>query len=126
MDHLRLDATDTTLVLVCSVGSPPSLLYWGARLPDDVTAQSLADLSIRQGMHGVADVSLPLSLAMDPGLGHPMMQCFAAHRAGKDWGSLFEVGKVEAKPNGAIIKCRDNRTRLGLEYDIDFDPVTGV
>ena len=126
MDHLRFDAPDATLILACAKGAPPSVIYWGAALPHNVEAAQLKSLSFRQGMHGVADVALPLSLAMEPGLGHPMMQGFAAHREGKDWCSLFEVGKVELRPNGAEIICRDERTRLGLEYDIDFDPATGV
>lgn len=126
MDHLRFDAPDATLILACAKGAPPSAIYWGAALPHNVEAAQMESLFFRQGMHGVADVPLPLSLAMEPGLGHPMMQGFAAHREGKDWCSLFEVGKVETRPHGAKIICRDERTRLGLEYDIDFDPASGV
>lgn len=126
MDHLRFDAPDATLILACAKGAPPSVMYWGAALPENVDATQMESLFFRQAMHGVADVALPLSFAMEPGLGHPMMQGFAAHREGKDWCSLFEVGKVETRPHGATIICRDERTRLGLVYDIDFDPATGV
>lgn len=126
MDHLRFDAPDATLILACAKVAPPSVMYWGAALPPNVEAAQLESLFFRQGMHGVADVALPLSLAMEPGLGHPMVKGFAAHREGKDWCSLFEVSKVETRPHGAKIICRDERTRLGLEYDIDFDPTSGV
>jgi alpha-galactosidase len=126
MDHLRFDAADTTLILACAKGAPLSVLYWGPALPLDVDVAELERLSVRPGMHGVADVSLPLSLAMEPGLGHPMFHGFAAHREGKDWGALFEVAKVEPRDHGAKIICRDERTRLGLEYEIDFDPNSGV
>ena len=126
MDHLRFDAPDASLILACTKGAPPSVIYWGAALPENVDAAHMESLFFRQAMHGVADVALPLSLAMEPGLGHPMMQGFAAHRGGKDWCSLFDVCKVERRPHGAKIICRDERTRLGLEYDIDFDPATGV
>ena len=126
MAHLRLNADDSTVIFACAVGVPLSLLYWGAVLDEGVSPAEIEQLAIRQGMHGVADVSLPLSLAMEPGLGHPMLQGFGAHRSGKDWGSLFEVGKVEVLDHGAKIICRDERTKLGLEYAIDFDPVTGV
>jgi alpha-galactosidase len=126
LDHLRFDAPDATLILACAKGAPPSVIYWGAALPEIVDAAQMESLFFRQAMHGVADVALPLSLAMEPGLGHPMMQGFAAHREGKDWCSLFDVGKVESRPHGAKIICRDERTRLGLAYDIDFDPATGV
>ena len=126
MDHVRFDAADATLILACAKGAPVSILYWGGALHADTDCAELEGLFARQGMHGVADVSLPLSLAMEPGLGHPMFQGFAAHRAGKDWGSRFEVGKVELREGGAKIICRDESTRLGLEYEIDFDARTGV
>ncbi|CAN1484608.1 GalA Alpha-galactosidase [Sphingomonadaceae bacterium] len=126
MDHVRFDAADATLIFACAKGAPVSILYWGGALHADTDCAELEGLFARQGMHGVADVSLPLSLAMEPGLGHPMFQGFAAHRAGKDWGSRFEVGKVELREGGAKIICRDEHTRLGLEYEIDFDARTGV
>ena len=126
MDHVRFDAADATLILACAKGAPVSILYWGGALHADTDCAELEGLFARQGMHGVADVALPLSLAMEPGLGHPMFHGFAAHRAGKDWGSLFEVGAVELREGGAKIICRDESTRLGLEYEIDFDARTGV
>jgi alpha-galactosidase len=126
LDHVRFDAADTTLVLVCAKGAPVSILYWGAALNADIGLAELEGLFARQGMHGVADVALPLSLAMEPGLGHPMFHGFAAHRGGKDWGSLFAVGKVVPRADGAKIICRDESTQLGLEYEIDFDANTGV
>jgi alpha-galactosidase len=124
--HIRFDSPDSSLILACANGAPPSILYWGAALGPACDVGALESLSVRQGMHGVADISLPLSLAMEPGLGHPMLHGIGAHREGKDWGSLFEVGKVEPRHDGAKIICRDERTRLGLEYDIDFDPHSGV
>lgn len=126
MDHLRFDSPDVTLIIACAKGEPPSIVYWGQKLPAQILAHELKQLAIRQGMHGVADVSLPLSLAMEPGLGHPMLQGIAAHREGRDWGSLFEVAKVERDGTKAAIICRDERTRLGLEYRIDMDADTGV
>lgn len=126
MQHLRFDAQNSTVIFACAVGAPLSMLYWGAALGADVDANEIERLATRQGMHGVADVSMPLSLAMEPGLGHPMFHGFAAHRAGKDWGSLFEVCKTEVLADEAKIICRDERTKLGLEYGIGFDLVTGV
>ncbi len=126
MQHLRFDAQNSTVIFACAVGAPLSMLYWGSALGAGVEAEEIERLATRQGMHGVADVSIPLSLAMEPGLGHPMVQGFAAHRAGKDWGSLFEVCKTEVRAGEAKIICRDERTKLGLEYGIGFDLVTGV
>lgn len=124
--HIRFDAPDSCVILACVEGAPLSVLYWGAALPLGVDGAALEGLSERQGMHGVADISLPLSLAMEPGLGHPMFHGFAAHREGKDWGSVFAVAKVEPRDHGAKVACSDERTRLGLEYEIDFDGNSGV
>lgn len=126
MHHLRLDAVDSTLLIACACGSPPSLLYWGPKFGQHVSGEEVDQLALRQGMHGVADISLPLSLAMEAGLGHPMVLGLAAHRAGRDWGSLFRVAKVETYTHGARIICRDEKTRLGLGYDFELDPETGV
>ena len=126
MKYMRFDACDTTIVFSCEMGEPLSISYWGSKLSAAVEADEIDALSTRQGMHGVADVPVPVSLAMEPGLGQPMLQGFAAHREGKDWGSLFEVCKLEVHEHGGIITCRDVRTKLGLEYRIAVDGVTGV
>ncbi len=126
MQHVRFDGGDTTLIFACAIGAPPSILYWGKALSKTLAAAEIEMLSTRQGMHGVADIPVPVSLAMEPGLGQPMLQGFAAHRQGRDWGSLFEVCKFEAHPDGGVITCRDVRTRLGLKYRIAVDAVTGV
>ena len=124
MQHLRFDVGDTTLIFACPVGASPSVLYWGKATTS--TAQEIEQLSLRQGMHGVADVSMPVSLAMEPGLGQPMLHGFAAHRDGKDWGSLFAVCNVDARVDGAVITCHDERTKLSLEYRIAVDGANGV
>ncbi len=126
MDHLRFDSSDVTLVMSCTQGVSPSVLYWGKRLADAVSVSELEQLTMRQGMHGVADVPLPLSLAMEPGLGHPMLQCFGAHREGSDWGSLFVVSNVQRHGDKTTINCRDVQTRVALDYALDFDRDTGV
>jgi alpha-galactosidase len=126
VDHLRFDAADVTLILACAKGTPPSVVYWGPAIQANVPVAELEQLGERQGMHGVADVALPLSLAMEPGLGHPMLHAFAAHRGGKDWGSLFDVTKVEQETGAVVITCRDERTVLRLDYRIRFDVTTGI
>ncbi len=126
MQHVRFDGGDTTLIFACAIGAPLSMLYWGKKLSAAVVAEDIERLSTRQGMHGVADISVPVSLAMEPGLGHPMLHGFAAHREGRDWASLFEVCKFDVNENGGVIICRDVRTKLGLEYRITLDPMTGV
>jgi hypothetical protein len=90
--HMRFDAPDSCLILACAKGAPLSVLYWGAALPLGVDVAELARLSERQGMHGVADMSLPLPLAMEPGLGHPMFHGFAAHLLYPVLGLAYRIG----------------------------------
>ena len=126
VQHLRFNAGNTTIMFACAVGRPLSICYWGSRLSEAVSANEIEALLARQGMHGAANVPLPVSLAMEPGLGQPMLNGFAVHRDGADWGSLFAVSKVDATADGATIECTDVRTKLALTYCIAFDGITGV
>jgi alpha-galactosidase len=126
MSHIRFDAADTTLILSCPIGASPSVLHWGRRLSEGVTPADLDALATRQGGPGSADVPVAASLALEPGLGMLGPAGFAAHRAGKDWGSLFAVTAVEQTGTTAHLSCHDPRTRLSLDYVIKVDPGTGV
>ena len=126
MNHIRFDAGETTLIIGCEVGAPPHVVHWGKRLSDRVDANDLIVLATRQGGPGSADVPVKASLAMEPGLGLLGPSGFSAHRAGKDWGSRFDVTGIAESINGAIINCADERTHLNLTYRIAVDPVSGV
>ena len=126
MTHVRFDAGETTLIIACAKGAPPHIVYWGKRLHADVTIADVIALSAQQAGPGMADVPIAASLAMEPGLGLIGPCGFAAHRAGKDWGSRFDVVKVIATDHDAVLTCADARTQLGLEYRIRVDATTGV
>ncbi len=126
MDHLRFDAGEMTLILGCVIGSPPHVLHWGRRLGNDVAVSDVVRLTKRQGGPGSADAPIAASLAMEPGLGLLGPCGFAAHRDGRDWGSRFDVVRVTAQPDGAIIACADARTQLALTYSISVDPQSGM
>jgi alpha-galactosidase len=126
MDHIRFDSDDTSLILMTTIGVPPQILHWGKRLGDMVTTDELVKLSMLQGGPGSADTPISASLALEPGLGLLGPTGFAAHRAGLDWGSRFDVLSTTASPGNATIKCHDPRTSLRLDYAIAFDVATGV
>jgi alpha-galactosidase len=123
---MRFDAGDATLILVCDVGAPPGIAYWGASLPTGVTAEEIAPVTRRSGGPGHADISIPPSLALEPGLGLLGPTGFAAHREGRDWGSRFVVCGVQQTAYAVQIACNDLRTRLSLVYDIALDAKTAV
>jgi alpha-galactosidase len=126
MDHIRFDAGEMTLVIECAVGAPPHVIHWGRRLGDGVAVADPVRLGTRQGGPGMADKPLHASLAMEPGLGLLGPNGLGAHRAGQDWGSQFDVVKVVENPNGAIIQCADERTKLSIDYAINVDAATGI
>ena len=126
MTHVRFDAGETTLIVACEKGAPPHVVHWGKRLNSEVCVGEVTALSAQQSGPGMADLPIPASLAMEPGLGLMGPCGFAAHRAGRDWGSRFDVVKVIANTNAATIICSDIRTKLGLEYRITVDAATGV
>ncbi len=126
MDHIRFDAGETTLILGCAVGAPPHVIHWGKRLGEGVRVKDLIVLATGQGGPGMADVPTTASLAMEPGLGLLGPSGFAAHRAGQDWGSRFNVVSASHSEASAALVCRDPRTKLRLDYAIAVDPQTGV
>jgi alpha-galactosidase len=126
MDHIRFDSHDTSLILMTTIGVPPQILHWGRRLSDMVTVDELVKLNTSQGGPGSADTPISASLALEPGLGLLGPTGFAAHRAGLDWGSRFDVLSTTASAGRATIKCHDPRTSLRLDYVIAFDVATGV
>jgi alpha-galactosidase len=126
MDTLRFDARETSLILSCAIGSPPSILYWGRKLSASVSPEDVSRLLTCGGVPGSADVHIPASLALEPGLGLAGPCGFSAHRRGQDWGSRFDVAEVEKHATGATLICRDSRTKLSLTYEITLDPASSV
>ncbi len=126
MTHVRFDAGETTLIITCAKGAPPHVVHWGKRLSATASLAELTALTAQQTGPGMADVAIAASLAMEPGLGLTGPCGFAAHRAGKDWASRFDVVKVVASDADAVITCSDVRTKLGLEYRVRVDAGTGV
>ncbi len=126
MDHIRFDAGETTLIIACAAGTPPHVVHWGARLATATDVAGLVLMTALQGGPGSADVPVAASLALEPGLGLAGPSGFAAHRAGRDWGSLFMVTATTRHAHGATITSEDSRTRLRLVHAIDVAPETGV
>jgi alpha-galactosidase len=126
MNTIRFDAGDSSLIIACAIGSPPAVLHWGRRLSKRTQVDDLIRLATRQGGPGSADVPVTPSLALEPGLGLLGPTGFSAHRAGQDWGSRFVVTCATQDQDGARIMCRDERTKLRLDYRVSVDPLTGV
>ena len=126
MTDFRIDTPDMTLIIACAIGVPPTMLYWGKRLGSEISTEDVLRMRMRQGGPGGVDHPVAQSLALEPGIGLLGPSGFSAHREGRDWGSRFDVERVEVSGHQASICCRDERTELRLDYQFDVDPETGV
>ncbi len=125
METIRFDAGEMSFILCCANGEPPSILYWGPRLAPDISLEQIRLLSTRQSAHGIEDVNIQPSLAMEPGIGYTGPTGFSAHREGQDWGSRFVVQNVKQDLQSCQISCHDHRTDIALDYDIVVDSDNG-
>jgi alpha-galactosidase len=119
--YVSLASGTTSLILDCTLGRPPSVVYWGERL-NDVVPETIKRLTGRQHAPGSADVEIESSLLNETGLGLAAMAGFVAHRRGTDWATRFEVQSVERRgPNRLEIVCEDPRTKVLARHVISLE-----
>lgn len=82
-DFLRLDGTDTTLLI--EVTGRGRILYWGVSLAPDEDAAALAGALVRPVPHGGLDVERAITLMADAGNGYGGAPGIAIHRDGQDF-----------------------------------------
>ena len=58
MDHVRFDAADATLILACAKGAPPSVIYWGAALPENVDAAQMAMVQVAKDLAARGEIMM--------------------------------------------------------------------
>ncbi|MEO9468465.1 alpha-galactosidase [Parasphingorhabdus sp.] len=126
MDHIRIDAGETSLILACAQASSPRIVHWGRWLSDAVVVSELNVLATRQHVFGSELDNVEPSLTMEPGTGFAAAAGLAAHRAGQDWGSRLLVEKAEQTGSTATILARDPVTQVGIQYGFGADPETGL
>lgn len=120
--YITLGTGETSLVLACAKGARPHILYWGERLTS-TAPQQLAIMATRQHAPGSADTEIAASLLNETGSGISGQSGFVAHRAGKDWATLFTVASVERLSENAVrIICHDTQTHIGATHQVAIDP----
>ena len=122
---LRLDGGGETLLLVLGEG-PPTLAYWGPRLPAAVDEAGAAALSARAIPGGGLDGGETFDLMPEAGrgfTGHPALE---VHRAGG--GFITQLGFVEtsAFDGGHEIRLADPGASVELALRVALDAETGV
>jgi len=119
---VTLTAGNTSLVLDCTIGKRPSILYWGSKLVD-TDPELLKLMTTRQHAPGGADAEVSSSLLNETGSGIAGLSGFSAHRAGTAWASLFAVKEVRRPTESTVeVICDDDVTKVRATHFIGFDP----
>jgi len=122
---LRLDGGDETLLIALAEG-PPSLIYWGPRLPADRDALQVGFLAQRAAPHGMLDGGEVFDLFPEAARGFSGHPAIAAHRPGGDF--LTQLAFIDSRevPDGHEIRCADTLAGIELVQTITADADTGV
>lgn len=121
-----LTAGTTSLVLDCTKGARPAILYWGHRL-EGASPELLKTLTTRQHAPGSADAEITASLLNETGTGMSGQSGFMGHRSGTSWASLFVVERVERPSDQSVsIICFDPNTQIRAVHEIGLAPESQV
>ncbi|MEO0883851.1 MAG: glycoside hydrolase family 36 N-terminal domain-containing protein, partial [Pseudomonadota bacterium] len=124
--YICLEADDTSLILDCQIGGRPNIVYWGRRL-NNIDPGLLKQLATRQHAPGGTDIDLESSLLNETGTGFAGLSGLSAHRAGRDWASLFIVKNVEQhSEHDATITCHSENSHIEATHTIKINPDSGV
>lgn len=126
MDYHRMDAGEMTLVVAADIGRPAQFIYWGRRIPDDLTEIDLSRLGTRQHVFGSETRNVQPGLLAEPGLGFAGSTGLSVHREGRDWGVRLTVLSLEKSTGRMIINSRDTSAQITLEHRFDIHADTGM
>ncbi|MEL6861806.1 MAG: glycoside hydrolase family 36 N-terminal domain-containing protein, partial [Pseudomonadota bacterium] len=120
--YVTLTAGNTSLVLDCTIGARPSILYWGSKLSGS-DPELLRLMTTRQHAPGGADAEVGSSLLNETGSGIAGLSGFSGHRNGTAWASLFRVSEVKRPaPHRVEVICDDETTKVRATHLIGFNP----
>ncbi len=124
----RLDAETATMLFGWTDGVP-EIIYFGARLPDDIDRDLFARSRSRPLGFATLDEYAPVSMQPEISrgfMGHPGL---IAHRSGSDlpgWAGLFQFTSANEIEDGVMFQCTDMWRGLVLEISCRLDPDSSV
>ena len=125
-DFISLSSDRTLILISCAAGQRPHIIYWGQAFGAPA-GELFHRFHYRQHAPGSAAEEVPLSLLNELGLGGLGSPGFAAHRAGRDWASVFEVVSVQqSSSDTAIIHCRDENTEITVTHQFELHADTDI
>ena len=129
----RLDANDTTVLLIASGDSDvPAIAWFGDRLPDNSAKGDGTDLNAVTSMTDLPlpmaklDQSVPLSLFPQRSTGIDCSPALRGHSNGTLFDHRFERSGVTQKDGGLLIELHDNAAELAVVIEVILHVATGV
>lgn len=119
-DHARLDGRGVTLVLGLEQGVP-AILYWGPRLADAVTGDTLRLLAERGPAPSSADMMPVVALTPMPGAGFPGRPGLAVDRDGLDWAINATVRAVTQERGQILVDSLDAAYGVAVTHRLRLD-----
>jgi len=123
----RLDAVDTTLLLLATGDDDvPSIIWFGQRIPASVNAESVASVCDLPLPMAKLDTSVPLSLFPQRSTGIDCLPAFRAHSDGTQFDHRFVRDKVAEIEGGLLIELRDPNSMLRVSLQLTLHDESGV
>jgi alpha-galactosidase len=120
-EQLHLRAGGVSVVVQCSSGRLPEIVYWGADLgevsPDDLAALAALKEPL---LENTTDVPVRLGVLPEHGAGWMGTPGVSGHRRGKDWSPLFSQVDCALSGTRLSVHAEDPLTRLDLDYELEL------
>ncbi|GAN55757.1 glycoside hydrolase, clan GH-D [Tanticharoenia sakaeratensis NBRC 103193] len=120
MRLLRLDGTRATLLLIARHTGLPEIAHWGARLPDDLDAQSVFAMRAPEMPDNGPDQWQPLITLLDTigGWSLDMPGLIASRPDGTAWTAAFTITAIDHTPGQLTLQATDDLSRLRLDITL--------
>ncbi len=123
----RLDDARQTLALTSAAGRLPSVVHWGARLPDGEDLTALAAATAPDVTGGMLDANPDLSICPEASRsfpGQPGLICRGVD--GTPLLPVLRLARVDERAGGLTVHAADDALGLRYEARLDLDPETHV
>ena len=123
----RIDAADATLLLqAMTEHDVPSIVWFGDRLPEDVSPESVATITDIPLPMARLDTAVPLSLFPQRSTGMDCVPALRGHSDGKVFDCCFTRSGVREQQGGLEIELLDTQAQLRIRISISLHSKSSV
>ena len=129
-NFVALQGANSTLVLQCTEGKPPGIVYWGRAVRRISDPQLFAALRQPQQPHGSSQTFADASLSCELGTGYFGPAGLLCHSQGQHWAPLLTVDSWATSTTdhqqSAEIQCSDGTHPLAVNYRIEMNSASDL